>query len=342
MSMLREPFTFLNLDDHYLKALESPWYKNLVLFENLISEETMHFYQQKGLVTMHLPVTTGSISSPMGRGSDSIPVKVCLQGIDTYLADSMQFMLEYGCRLHEKGCYYLMPSIRGEQADQRHLCQFYHSEVEIPGALDDIMALAEEYLRYLAAGLLRLHSDRILACCGDVRHIEEVAGHSAPFLRLTFDEVEQIMKESHPQDITKYIQYEDGYRNITKLCERELAARFGVVWVTHYDQLAVPFYQKRDTEHIGCARNADLLIGIGETIGCGERHAQADELLCALQQHEVAPEEYGWYIEMKRRFPMQTSGFGMGAERFLMWVLKGTDIRNFQIFPRFNGVNILV
>lgn len=47
---------------------------------------------------MHLPITTGSISSPMGLGSDSIPVKIQLGGRDTYLADSMQFALEYGCR----------------------------------------------------------------------------------------------------------------------------------------------------------------------------------------------------------------------------------------------------
>lgn len=55
---------------------------------------------------MHLPVTTGSISSPMGRGSDSLPVKVKLEGVETYLADSMQFLLEYGCRLTNKGVYY--------------------------------------------------------------------------------------------------------------------------------------------------------------------------------------------------------------------------------------------
>ncbi len=68
---------------------------------------------------MHLPITTGSISSPMGLGSDSIPVKIQLGGRDTYLADSMQFALEYGCRFFENGVWYIMPSFRGESEDKK-------------------------------------------------------------------------------------------------------------------------------------------------------------------------------------------------------------------------------
>ncbi len=38
------------------------------------------FYRKKELITIHLPITTGSISSPMERGSDSSPIKVNLGG----------------------------------------------------------------------------------------------------------------------------------------------------------------------------------------------------------------------------------------------------------------------
>lgn len=103
---------------------------------------------------MHLSVTTGSISSPMGKRSDSSSVKVNLEGVDTYLAYTMQFLLEYGCRLTEKGCYYIMPSFRGEKFDERHLCQFYHSEAEIPGTLEDVMNLVNEYIKYLSKKIL--------------------------------------------------------------------------------------------------------------------------------------------------------------------------------------------
>lgn len=100
--MITEPNTWKNPNTHYLEVLRNEWYKQLILLENLITEETMKFYEKKGIITLHLSVTTESISSQMGRGSDSSPVKVNLQGVETYLADSMQFLLEYGCRLTEK------------------------------------------------------------------------------------------------------------------------------------------------------------------------------------------------------------------------------------------------
>lgn len=170
---MREPNLWKSEKDFYLNVLVNPWYKLLVKLENLVSMETMKFYEEKGIITMHLPVTTGSISSPMGRGSDSLPVKVNLEGIDTYLADSMQFLLEYGCRLNEKGVYYVMPSFRGEKADERHLCQFYHSEAEIPGNLEDVINLVEEYVKYLSKKILENFKEELEKAIGDVSHIEK-------------------------------------------------------------------------------------------------------------------------------------------------------------------------
>lgn len=341
-SIIKEPNTWENTNTHYLKALNNEWYKQLVILENLITEETMRFYSNKGIITMHLPITTGSISSPMGRGSDSSPVKVNLGGVDTYLADSMQFLLEYGCRLAKNGCYYVMPSFRGEKADERHLCQFYHSEAEIPGTLEDVMNLVDEYVKYLSKKIIERMGEQLKKTVGDISHIEKVANHEGKFKQITFNEAERILKERFPNNISDYIEYEEGWRNITRKAEKTLIEIYeGIVWITNYDELAVPFYQKLDWKIEGTTRNADLLMGIGETVGCGERHKDYQVLLKALEKHCVLPEEYEWYIEMKKQFPMQTAGFGMGIERFLMWVLKATDIRNMQVCLRFNGENIL-
>ena len=43
---LYAPKTWKNLDNHYLKALESEWYKILVDLEDLINVETYNFYQR--------------------------------------------------------------------------------------------------------------------------------------------------------------------------------------------------------------------------------------------------------------------------------------------------------
>lgn len=338
---ISEPNLWKNHNEFYIKVLESDWYKQLVLLENIISEETMNFYSNRGIITMYLPVTTGSISSPMGRGSDSSPIKVNLEGIYTYLADSMQFLLEYGCRLNPKGCYYIMPSFRGEKADERHLCQFFHSEAEINGSLEDVIILIEDYIKYLSKKILERLAEQLKVTIGDVSHIEEVANNSNGFKRMTFDEVEKLFKERYPDRINEYIEYNDGWRDITRKAEKELVDMYKILWVTNYDELAVPFYQRKNDKIKGTVKNADLLMGIGETVGCGERCPNSDELLDSLKKHCVNPSKYEWYIAMKDKFPLQTAGFGMGIERFMMWILKAKDIRNMQVCLRFNGENIM-
>lgn len=44
---------------------------------------------------------------------------------------------------------------------------------------------------------------------------------------------------------------------------------------------------------------------------------------------------------MKDSFPLKTAGYGMGVERFLLWVLGHDDIRDLQILPRFNGQSVV-
>lgn len=336
--IITPPKSWKKLEKHYLTAIDNEWYRLLVDLEDLLNVETYNFYQKKGLKTMHLPITTGSISSPMGRGSDSLPVKISLFGIDTYLADSMQFMLEYGCRLTKNGCYYIMPTFRGEKADERHLCQFYHSEAEIPGKLEDVMKLVEEYIKFLTKKILKKYGEFLEEKIGDISHIKTVASNKFKFKKITFDEAEKYFINKYPKNYKSYIRYHNGWRDITRKGELELAKEYGVVWISKYDELTVPFYQAVEN---GKALNADLLMGFGEVAGCGQRHKTYNEVKKSLYHHEVEETEYEWYLNMKKEYPIQTSGFGLGTERFLMWILKGDDIRDFQICPRFNGEKIV-
>ena len=305
------------MSDYYLEVFDNSEKETILRLQELILTESINFYKKHDIHWLSAPVTTGAISSPMGLGSDSIPVKISIDNRETYLADSMQFLLEYGCRIFKNGCWYIMPSFRGEPVDKRHLKQFFHSEVEIPGRLEDVMDLADQYLKHLLT--------KIQGEFGKKKHIEKVIKNNIP--RITFDEVERIVGKEG-------IERHKTWRNITNKGEQQLIKHFGgPVWVMNYDDMAVPFYQRSEG---GVARNADLLLGIGEVLGCGERWAKGDETIAALEKHNVSLSDYNWYIKMKEKYPLQTSGFGLGIERLLLFVLEQDDIRNMQVFRRFN------
>lgn len=327
----REPET------HFLRVLEEPWYSLIVELQSALTVLTTEFWSARHVCCLHLPITTCSISSPIGRGSDSMPVEVEIGGVKTCLADSMQFMLEFGCRLAPDGCYYLMPSFRGEEADATHLSQFFHSEAEIVGGLDDIIDTVEAYLHFLAGSLLDRLGAEIEAAAGDVRHIERLA-EGNPVDRLTLDEAVNVLGEN-----PRFARADPrGWRTLTREGERALIreASDGFVWVTEMDHLSVPFYQAFADADRRKALNADLLFGIGETVGAGERHTTGDEVREALAMHEVAPEAYTWYVTLKELHPLRTAGFGMGVERLLLWVLRHDDIRDIPLLLRFNEMAI--
>lgn len=330
--MIKPPKSWEHKATHFIEALDSNWYKMLAEIQNELCFATYDFYRSKNMKTLFLPVTTNSISSPMGLGSDSLPVEVLLFGQKTYLADSMQFMLEYGCRYFSEGCFYLMPSFRGEKADQRHLCQFYHSEAEIPGSLNDVILFIEEYVRYLCTHLLKNCSSIIADIAGSTEHVTALLNKSL-FPRISYDDALKLLAT---EDGCLLSSEEKSFVVITSKGERTLIHKYGgIVWLTDMDKSIVPFYQAcEDGTHAKCA---DLLFGIGETVGCGERHMTSQQVLDALNEHQVDPISYDWYLKMKERYPLKTSGFGMGTERFMLWLLKQDDIRDFQLLPRFNG-----
>ncbi|GHJ45903.1 hypothetical protein Cs7R123_32450 [Catellatospora sp. TT07R-123] len=330
------PRSWMTPDSHFAIAMDSDWYRGLVLLQDTLTTATTQFWTARGLRFSHLPITTGSVSSPMGLGSDSLPVQVDLHGVPTFLADSMQFSLEYMCRLSRNGAYYVMPSFRGEAADPTHLCQFFHSEAEIPGSLDDVMRLVEDYIRHLAEHLLVQAGHWIARMAGGVAHVESLLAQPAGFRRLTFDEA--VVHLPEPESVqTDEV---GGWRSLTRAGEKRLMDRLGqFVWVTRWDHLSVPFYQAFDGD--GRARNADLLFGPGEVVGAGERHTTGDQVRDALKLHDVASDGYEWYVAMKDLRPMRTAGFGLGVERFFMWLLQHDDIRDLQLLPRENGRTIL-
>ncbi|MGW4059792.1 asparagine synthetase A [Amycolatopsis sp. NPDC004747] len=312
-------------------TLGSSWFRTITRLNAEIVRATADFYRERDVSPVLMPVTVNSVSSPMGLGSDSLPVRVELFGTPTYLADSMQFQLEFMLRMDLPGAYYIMPTFRGEDPDSSHLNQFFHSEAEITGGLDDVMRLVEGYVtalcRRFAESPVAAEIERI---AGGLDHVLDIAGRPR-FPEVTFAQACTLV------DPECVVDRGSGVRVITRQGEQQLIDRFGgVVWLTRMPENSVPFYQGSAGD--GTALCADLLLGLGEVAGCGERHATRPATERALTGHGVDPAEYDWYLKMKELAPLRTAGFGLGLERFLAWVLRHHDIRDLHLMPRLKGV----
>lgn len=298
-----------------------------------IYHATNDFFRARRILPALTPITCGSVSSPMAMGSDSLPVQISLFGRKVFLADSMQFQLEYILRQGHFGVYYVMPTFRGEDPGVRHLNQFFHAEAEVCCGHEELMALIEEYLRTLGAALLAGHAAEIAGAAGTCAHIERLCKKSWTIPRLSFKEAVSLLAD----DDRCFSSLPGGLKTISPFGERSLLEHCGgVAWVKRPPHPLVPFYQAYDSDRI-TAKSADLLMGIGEVVGSGERHTSYENLTQALGEHRVDPAEYAWYLRMKKEHPLRTSGFGLGLERFLLWVLKHDDIRDIPIFTRLKG-----
>ncbi|CZT23856.1 uncharacterized protein RCC_09571 [Ramularia collo-cygni] len=336
-----------------IRAMNSPWHTTLFRLQDTFLGSSNDFFRDPtvGYRYLIVPLTTGSISSPMGFGSDSQPVSISLNDSQTYLADSQQFLLEYALRFEDglPGVYYVGTSCRGEDHDSTHLNQFCHVECELLGGLDDAITIANKYVVHIARAFLTHHSREIEACAGSTAHLQSLLDlyekHGNAFPIVTVEEALALPELT--EDMWEYvIPGQDRFgKKITRAGERMLMARFGgAVWLTEPDHLSTPFYQaytRKENRGAGVkAKTGDFLLGLGEVLGCGERHEVVGDTLQALRQHEVDPQEYEWYVDMRDVKPLKTSGWGMGLERVLAWVLQHDDVRDVQLLPRLKGLEI--
>jgi len=219
-----------------------------------------------------------------------------------------------------------------------HLPQFVHAEIELHAPLSSTVALCNRVLHDVTRRLRDQCGASIQSLAGTLAHIEA-------FLALAQDVPAVPMADAarwaQAQESTLTTLGPDGVVMLTRAGERAVVDHFGraeALWLTAFDDLAVPFYQALDST--GKAINADLLLGRRETIGAGQRHVTRAELLAALQRQHVSPTGYEWYLDLRDSAPMLTSGMGLGTERYLMWLLRQDDIRDVTVFYRENGLTV--
>ena len=74
--------------------------------------------------------------------------------------------------------------------------------------------------------------------------------------------------------------------------------------------------------------------GFGEITTGGQREEDIEKLISRIRNEGFDPEDYSWYLDIRRYGSVPHSGFGLGIERFMMWLTKVDHIREVIPFPR--------
>jgi asparaginyl-tRNA synthetase len=268
------------------------------------------------------PILTGN---PAEGGAEAFTIDYF--GRPGYLSQSAQLYLEAMISPHER-VYALTPSFRAEKSrTPRHLTEYQHLEVELAWFdLDQLLDFTERMVTAICHTVAerRPAELRLLG-----RAPEELLALHAPFPRLTYEEaIARLVGQGFP------VRWGS---DLATAEERALTLESQVpLFVTHFPRELKAFYMARSPADPRTVEAADLLSpeGYGEMVGASCRETNLEALRQRIEEIGANPEEYEWYLDLRRHGNVPHAGFGLGVERVLRWMLRREHIRETTPFPR--------
>ena len=157
------------------------------------------------------------------------------------------------------------------------------------------------------------------------------------FVRLTYREAIEILKNSNPNKKKKFNYIIEGFgADLQSEHERFLVEKKfkKPVIITDYPKNIKAFYMRMNDDN-ETVRAMDILFPtIGEIIGGSQREERLDKLESRMEEMNVSKEELWWYLETRKYGSCVHSGFGLGFERLVMFITGMKNIRDVIPFPR--------
>jgi asparaginyl-tRNA synthetase len=288
------------------------------------------FFQQRDFVYVHTPIITASDCEGAGemfrvtalKGNIDDKPQADFFGKPAYLTVSGQLEAEtFACAL--SNVYTFGPTFRAENSNTaRHAAEFWMIEPEM--AFCDLagdMDLGEEFIREMARHTLE-HCGEDLALFGKFvdkglrERLQFVV--ERPFQRVAYTEAVEILQKSG-----KVFEFPVQYGlNLQSEHERFLTEDHfkSPVTVFNYPREIKPFYMRLNNDGKTVTAMDMLVPGIGEVIGGAQREERLDQLQENMRFHKLKPEDYWWYLDLRRFGTVPHAGFGLGFERLLMFL----------------------
>ena len=247
-----------------------------------------------------------------------------------YLAQTGQLYAEATAAAFGK-VYTFGPTFRAEKSKtRRHLIEFWMVEPEVAFAdLNDNIQLANEMTEYIVQRTIKNRAEELRILERDVSKLEKVKGE---FPRIHYKEAVEMIQKENPDFV-------DG-NDFGAPDEAIISSKFDTpVFVHHFPTAIKAFYMKEDPEDSKYCLSVDMLApeGYGELIGGSQREDNIEILDAKIKAHDLNPDDFAWYRDLRRYGSFQHSGFGMGLERTVAWICGTPHIRETIPFPRMYG-----
>ena len=310
------------LMDHRHLWLRSPRQVALMRLRAAIIRLLRNFLDENGFVIADPPVITPSAA----EGSTTL-FAIDYFGEPAYLSQSGQLYLE-ALAMALGRVYAFGPTFRAEKSKtRRHLTEFWMVEPEMAFCeFEENLVWQERLVEAVVQGVLRECPAELGVLERDLGRLQSVR---APFPRITYEEALALLGR---RGLTVKWGEDLGAPHETMLAE----AFDRPVFLTHFPVELKAFYMQPDTSDPRLALAADLLApeGYGEIIGGSQRIHDLALLQRRLVEHDLDPERYRWYMDLRRYGSVPHSGFGVGLERLVAWIGGVEHVRETVAFPR--------
>ncbi len=236
--------------------------------------------------------------------------------------------------------YTFGPTFRAEKSyTQRHAAEFWMIEPEMAFAeLSDNMDVAEAMIKYVIRYVLDNCPQELefLNKFMDKELIERLtAVADSDFGRVTYTDAIKLLEEHNDE-----FEYKVSWGcDLQTEHERYLTEKIfrKPVFVTDYPKEIKAFYMRLNDDGKTVAACDCLVMGIGEIIGGSQREERLDLLESRIKELGLDPEDYDWYLDLRRYGGVKHSGFGLGFERLVMYLTGISNIRDVIPYPRTTG-----
>ncbi len=315
------------------------------------------FFQERGFVYVNTPIITTSDAEGAGEMFRVTTLDLNnLPRTESGEVDFSQDFFGHSASLTVSGqlqgenfamafgdIYTFGPTFRAENSNtRRHAAEFWMIEPEIAFAdLVDDMALAEDMLKYVLRYVMDTCPDELdlfnrFVDKGLRERLEHVA--SSTFARVTYTEAVEILEQAVAKGV-KFDYPVSWGMDLQTEHERFLTEKHfkAPVFVTDYPAEIKAFYMRLNDDGKTVAAVDCLVPGVGEIIGGSQREERLDVLERRIAELGMEPEQYKYYLDLRRYGGCRHAGFGLGFERLVMYLTGVDNIRDVLPHPRTVG-----